>query len=326
MAIATAGIIDQNWANALREIISGDHYVDYYIEAINKGNNIPIDSADAEAIRGDLIFIDSITGLKFRETQNINAGDIIFTQVDNQFFDNPIDKGTLGYIELLTDEYGSYFNIVYSDNENTWPYDNITIWHEIGHALGLDHPYGDGFNPNFNSHDTIMSYNVPWATIQSKSESDIAALKFLWGEAGTNYDALGTYSSTTSSIDNVIKGTNKKDKLKGTNKKDKIIGKGGGDKILGKGGDDIIDSGKWYKDDKIDKIKGGSGADTFIIKDGYWAYIKDFTVFEDKLDVSGLSGGLDWDIEGNRTYVWDNNGDEVARIPGAIDLSQANII
>ena len=121
-------------------MIAGDHYVDYYIETINYGNNIPIDSADAEAIRGDLVFIDSITGLKFRETQNINAGDIIFTQVDDQFFDNPIDEGTLGYTALLTDEYGSYFDIVYSDNENTWPYDNITIWHEIGHALGLDHP------------------------------------------------------------------------------------------------------------------------------------------------------------------------------------------
>ena len=147
------------------------------------------------------------------------------------------------------------------------------------------------------------------------------------------YNDLDTYtkyhspaSSSPIKKGEVIKGTNDRDKLKGTNGNDTIIGKGGGDKILGKGGDDIIDSGEWNKGDKIDKIKGGSGADAFIIKDDYWGYIKDFNVFEDKLDVSGLSGGLDWDIQGNKTYIWGVDGDEVARIAGAIDLSQANII
>ena len=143
-------------------------------------------------------------------------------------------------------------------------------------------------------------------------------------------DTYTTYHSPTSSSNTqkgkIIKGTEEKDKLKGTNGNDTIIGKGGADKILGKGGDDIIDSGEWNKGDKMDKIEGGSGADTFIINDDYWCYIKDFNVFEDKLDVSGLSGGLDWDIQGNKTYIWGVDGDEVARIAGAIDLSQANII
>lgn len=147
------------------------------------------------------------------------------------------------------------------------------------------------------------------------------------------YNDLDTYtkyhspaSSSPTKKGEVIKGTNDRDKLKGTNGNDTIIGKGGPDKILGRGGDDIIDSGYWEKGDKPDKIKGGSGADTFIIKEQYWAYIKDFNVFEDKLDISGLSGGLDWDIQGNKTYIWGVDGDEVARIAGAIDLSQANII
>ena len=35
MAIATAGIIDQEWANTLREILTSDNYVDYYLETNN---------------------------------------------------------------------------------------------------------------------------------------------------------------------------------------------------------------------------------------------------------------------------------------------------
>ena len=328
MAIATAGIIDQEWAAALREMIAGDGYVDYYIETTNTGENIPIELVDAEFIRDSAKYIDSITGLRFRESQDINSADILFTQVDAQFFDNPIDKGTLtlGYAEIVTDELRSYFDIVYLDDESPRGNDNVIILHEIGHALGLAHPYGDGFNSNFTSDDTIMSYNPAPSGSVNWRESDIAALKNLWGEAGTNYDALNTSSSTTSSIENVIKGSNEKDKLKGTNGNDIIIGKGGPDKILGRGGDDTINSGTWEKGGNPDKIKGGPGADTFIIKENYWAYVKDFNVIEDKLDVSGLRGDLDWDIEGNRTYIWGNNGDEVARISGAVDLSQANII
>ena len=228
MAIATAGIIDQNWANELRQMIANDHYVDYYIETTNTGGNLPIDPAEAEVIRANARRIDSITGLRLRETQNSNEADIVFTQVDSQFFNNPTDAGTLGYAELLTDEFGSYFDIVYADNEAEFSIyntpDNITIRHELAHALGLAHPYGDGFNPNFTMDDTLMSYNLPPSGRAGWTDSDDAALKFLWGEAGTNYDASGTSSSTpsntssgvTANIDNVIKGTNKNDKLKGT--------------------------------------------------------------------------------------------------------------
>ena len=322
MAIATAGIINQNWADALREMIANDRYVDYYIETRNVGGNIAIDSADAEYIRTNARHIDSITGLRFRETQNDNAADIFFTQVDSQFFDNPIDEVILGYTELLTDEPGSYFDIVYLDNEAAAGNDNLTIAHEFAHALGLGHPYGDGFNPNFDKNDTIMSYNSPpeGGPISAQSESDIAALKFLWGEAGTNYDA----SSAISSIGNVIKGSNKKDKLKGTNGNDKIIGKGGADKIFGNGGDDLIDPGEWKKGGS-DKIYGGPGADIFVISDNYWAVLKDFNLIEDRLDISGLSGGLNWEIVHGSTWIQDGSGEDVAFISGEVDLSQAII-
>ena len=126
-------------------------------------------------------------------------------------------------------------------------------------------------------------------------------------------------------IYNEIIGTKKKDKLNGTKFDDFIEGKGGSDKINGKKGDDLIDPGEWTKG-KFDKVKGGVGKDTFVLKDGYWAFIKDFKLIDDKLDINGLSQELDWSIDGKKTYVFGNDGQEVARFKGKIDLSEAELI
>ena len=126
-------------------------------------------------------------------------------------------------------------------------------------------------------------------------------------------------------IYNEIIGTKKKDKLKGTKFDDLIEGKGGSDKINGKKGDDLIDPGEWTKG-KFDKVKGGPGEDTFVIKDGYWAFIKDFKLVDDSLDINGLRMGLDWSIDGKKTYIYGSDGQEVARFKGKIDLSEAELV
>ena len=122
-----------------------------------------------------------------------------------------------------------------------------------------------------------------------------------------------------------LAGTKKKDKLNGSNFSDEVFGYGGADKINGKKGDDLIDAGSWTKG-RFDKIKGGKGSDTFVIKDGYWSFIKDFKVVEDKLDLTGLSQGLDWEVNGRKTYIYGEDGYEVARLKGKIDLSSAEIV
>ena len=124
---------------------------------------------------------------------------------------------------------------------------------------------------------------------------------------------------------NKVVGSRKKDRLNGTRGADEILGYGGNDIINGKNGDDLIDPGVWTTG-KFDNVKGGKGSDTFVVKDGYWAFIKDFNVVEDKLEVTGLSQGLDWEIKGSKTYIYGDDGYEVARLKGKVDLAEANLL
>lgn len=55
------------------------------------------------------------------------------------------------------------------------------ILHEIGHALGLDHPNGSGPNPNWNAYDSVMSYNTNSGYPDWFSPIDIQALVSIWG-------------------------------------------------------------------------------------------------------------------------------------------------
>ena len=122
----------------------------------------------------------------------------------------------------------------------------------------------------------------------------------------------------------IIFGGDGNDKIVGSKFDDVIYGGDGKDKINGKHGDDIIDPGK-SKNNQWEAVKGGKGSDIFVLKKNYSAWIKDFDVTEDKINLIGLEVNLDWEIDGKFTYIYHGN-ERVAALSGKIDLSDVLLV
>lgn len=142
------------------------------------------------------------------------------------------------------------------------------VWmHELGHVMGLTHPDDIGNNPNFTNDVTIMSYardrNQEYRTFFQRQ--DIENLQSIWGKR------------------------NDIDAVSGIRKDGWLVGTGEADVLIGTTKDDIIYGGNAG----ADYLKGGPGADTFVLEKngrskGVFAdQIVDFNINEDKIAVYG---------------------------------------
>lgn len=170
-----------------------------------------------------------------------------------------------------------------------------TIWHELGHTVGLTHPGkdGNGSNADFNQLDTVMSYNPTEPRNPYYTEADREALKEISAKlslAATGIEPLQIDKSTVyiydeasqTSLRNLKGSAVEADSIAGakgstesevftTGSTGDLVNAGGGNDLIKAGGgvdlinagdgDDIINGGN-----NIDKIFTGKGSDTVKIK------------------------------------------------------------
>ena len=174
-------------------------------------------------------------------------------------------------------------------------YEKEAIVHEIGHALGLQHPHDNGYHSSWDDDDSVMSYNDGYSDALFFTDLDIKALQDIWGvedddqqsyqSYAYNFDESDNYkvviggsgntfgnNSTTKIVNvdykfiggdtaDVLKGYSGdnygKDLLDGGEGADQLFGYRGADFLAGGAGDDELRAGNGR-----DIITGGNGGDT----------------------------------------------------------------
>jgi serralysin len=229
-------------ANTIRYSFSLDGYVLPQSSNVAAGTGLPFSTVQQNATRGALAYLSNVTGIQFVETNAADA-DVHFANASittnrvvgsfnwrsTYWEDNAgaIDRYQLeGVVYLDNDEYAGYNATL---NPGSPGYE--TLLHELGHMVGLKHPFeGDIRLPDNldNTFNTLMSYEGTGQAYSTYRDFDLAALAWLYGGDGLG-GTLGAYSQGRY--------------LAGTSGADSLTGSTGNDVLLGAGGNDTLDGG-----------------------------------------------------------------------------------
>jgi hypothetical protein len=228
-------------------------------------------------------------------------------------------------------------------------YLHYALIHEIGHVLGLEHPFDAGDGDVFESaryqesaypEETVMAYRRPlfggWP--EWYSNNDLDALIELWGAelqlftprgdqiVGQDYsEALngGQGNDVISGMggNDLLYGGRGDDLINGNKGNDRVFGNLGNDTLRGGQGSDVLDGGPGD-----DTLWGDRGSDLFRVSEGS-DRVMDFNPFEG--DRLVLSLGAAYDLVEERDGIRLNSAVGslvVSRVtPGGIQLSTADV-
>ena len=132
--------------------------------------------------------------------------------------------------------------------------------HEIGHAIGLKHPFEGDVLLDRTLDDlahTVMTYNPTGGPATGLGTLDVLAVQHLYGGPQSDGTQAASWSWNEASLTLTQAGSPGADILAGVAVRDVISAGVGADYVMARGGDDRIDGG-----DGADTIAAGSGADT----------------------------------------------------------------